>query len=84
MILGFNYKSNKWKKKRESILRRDKYICRECVRYGKACEATEVHHIKHVDEFPEYAFENDNLISLCKACHNKKHPEKGSKKHKYS
>ena len=35
-----------------------------------------VHHIKHLDEFPELAFKNDNLISLCEVCHAKEHPEK--------
>ena len=35
-----------------------------------------VHHIKHVDEFPELAYEDNNLVSLCQACHNKAHPEK--------
>ena len=40
-------------------------------------EATEVHHIKHLDEYPELAYDNDNLVSLCHACHNARHPEKG-------
>lgn len=39
-------------------------------------EASTVHHIKHVDERPELAFTDDNLISLCTGCHNKAHPEK--------
>ena len=37
--------------------------------------------IKHVDEYPELAFESSNLISLCAACHNKRHPEKGGKRY---
>lgn len=74
------HKSNRWKKKREQILRRDKYMCQDCKRYGKRVDATEVHHIKHVDEYPELAFDSRNLISLCAACHNKRHPEKGGRK----
>ncbi|MCQ2113333.1 MAG: HNH endonuclease [Bacteroidaceae bacterium] len=50
-----------------------------CRRYGKKREATTVHHIKHLDEFPELAFDDKNLISLCGKCHNKMHPEKGKK-----
>ena len=73
------YKSTRWKKKRRAILRRDKYICQECARYGRKVERREVHHIKFLEEFPELAFDNDNLISLCHACHNKKHPEKAKK-----
>lgn len=73
----FDYDSKKWKRKREWILKRDKYKCCECKRYGKNVEATTVHHIKHADEYPELAFVDTNLQSLCAACHNKKHPEKG-------
>lgn len=74
------HKSMRWKRKREQILRRDDYLCQDCKRYGKRVDATEVHHIKHVDEYPELAYQNDNLISLCAACHNKRHPEKGNRK----
>lgn len=70
------YSTAKWKQKRKAILHRDGYMCRECKRYGRMREATEVHHIKHYDEYPELAFDNNNLISLCHACHNKQHPEK--------
>lgn len=74
--MAFDYTSTRWKKKRAAILRRDGYQCRECRRYGKSREATEVHHIKHVDEWPELAYIDANLISLCHKCHNKMHPEK--------
>lgn len=70
------YRTQKWKNKRERILRRDGYLCRECKRYGKLVPATEVHHVKHADEYPELIWEDSNLVSLCKACHNAKHPEK--------
>lgn len=73
----FDYRSTRWKHKRLAILRRDGYKCQHCKRYGRAVEATEVHHIKHADEYPELVWENSNLISLCHACHNKQHPEKG-------
>ena len=71
------YKSRAWQRKREAILRRDKYICQNCKRYGRKTEATTVHHIKHLEDAPELALDNDNLVSLCAACHNKLHPEKG-------
>lgn len=75
--MEFDYTSKRWRKKRERILRRDGYKCRECRKYGRAREAVTVHHIKHVDEYPELAYVDDNLISLCNPCHNKMHPEKG-------
>lgn len=68
--------SARWKAKRASILRRDKYMCQECRRYGKAVEATVVHHIKPFEDYPELALVDSNLVSLCSACHNKKHPER--------
>lgn len=72
----FDYKSVAWRRKREAILRRDGYQCQMCKRYGRQRQATTVHHVKHVDEHPELAYTNENLISLCSACHNKAHPEK--------
>ena len=66
-----------WKDKRRYILARDKYLCKECAKYGRNTEATTVHHIKEIDEYPELKLKNDNLVSLCASCHNKQHPEKG-------
>lgn len=72
------YETQTWKKKRAAILRRDGYRCRDCARYGRVKQADTVHHIKPLEEFPELALDNKNLISLCRACHNKRHPEKAS------
>lgn len=77
----FNYKSKRWRRKREAILRRDGYKCQECKKYGRAREAVTVHHIKHADTHPELAYEDSNLVSLCNPCHNKMHPEKGGKRY---
>lgn len=74
------YETSKWKRKRQQILKRDGYRCVECARYGKIRGADEVHHIKHYDEFQELAFVDSNLVSLCKACHNAQHKEKGMHK----
>ena len=68
-----NYKSKRWKKKREAILRRDGYQCQISLRYGKHVEADTVHHIFPADKFPEYQWENWNLISLAGSVHNKMH-----------
>lgn len=72
---GF-YKSRKWLRKRAYILRLYGYRCRDCRKYGRITEATEVHHIKHADEYPELALVDSNLVPLCHACHNRRHPEK--------
>ena len=76
------YLNRKWKKKREHILLRDKYLCQYCLRYGRRRDATTVHHIKHANEYPELFFSDQNLVSLCPECHNKEHPEKGGARRK--
>lgn len=82
------YNSKEWKGKRIDILQRDLFECQDCRRrlreaqetgtklYGddtKIRRAVEVHHIKELKEYPEYALEEDNLISLCTQCHNIRH-----------
>jgi 5-methylcytosine-specific restriction endonuclease McrA len=71
------HRSARWRRKRAAILRRDKYLCVECKKYGRISEAVIVHHIKPVEEYPELGYISSNLESLCAACHNAKHPEKG-------
>lgn len=68
-----DYNKRRWKKLRESILRADGYIDRIEKRYGKNIEANTVHHIYPVREYPQYAFEPWNLISLNSKTHNRMH-----------
>lgn len=56
---------------------RDKYQCQLCKRYGRMTQAKIVHHKLELDEYPELAFDDNNLVAVCQACHNKLHPEKG-------
>ena len=67
------YKTAKWEAKRASILRRDAYQDQLKKRYGKLVQATIVHHIFPANEFPEYAWEDWNLISVSLATHNELH-----------
>lgn len=68
-----DYKSTRWRRLRERVLRRDKYLCRENARYGRRVEATTVHHIWPAELYPEYAWCEWNLISLSTAAHNAMH-----------
>lgn len=77
MISEDFYRSKRWKIKRAAVLRRDGYLCQMCLRYGRRRDAVTVHHIKHLEDDPTLALTDSNLISLCSACHNKMHPEKG-------
>jgi 5-methylcytosine-specific restriction protein A len=67
------YKTSKWKKKRENVLRRDEYLCRQCKRYGKNTQATTVHHVQQLETHPELRLDSNNLLSVCHICHNTFH-----------
>lgn len=62
-----------WTHKREVILRRDGYIDQVAKRYGRIEEADTVHHIFPREFYPEYEWENWNLISVSKKTHNELH-----------
>lgn len=67
------YETKVWKRKRERIMRRDKYLCQYSKRYGKLIPAQTVHHILPFDEYPEYGLADWNLIALSHEAHNKMH-----------
>lgn len=77
------YHTEAWKKARAAALERDMGMCCDCMdkfRAGhgrKPRRATMVHHLHPIDERPDLALSLANLRSLCDACHNKRHPEKG-------
>lgn len=71
--MSFDYTGSRWAALRESALRRDHYRCRECSRYGRRTDATHVHHVWPVEDFPEYRWSRWNLLSLCLGCHNAMH-----------
>jgi 5-methylcytosine-specific restriction endonuclease McrA len=55
-------------------------LCEECERQGKVTPATEVHHIKPIATHPELRLDWDNLMSICRDCHDKLEPgRQGSK-----
>jgi len=71
------YKKAAWQKCREAVLVRDNYLCQRCLKNGKLTPADVVHHIEHLQDNPDRAFDESNLESVCAACHNRLHPEKG-------
>jgi len=70
------YKSRKWRRTRELILKRDKYQCQEAKRFGQYEEATTVHHIYQLEEYPALAYKEWNLISVSCNRHDKLHDRK--------
>lgn len=67
------YKSKKWESVRDSVLRRDGYLCQSCKRYGRLKGAAHVHHANPFEIYPELALQKWNLVSLCRECHNRMH-----------
>ena len=70
------YKSWAWTKKRKQLLERDNYECQVCKEKGRFSLANTVHHIKHLTDRPDLGLTDDNLLSVCSACHNLLHPER--------
>ncbi|MGM0183475.1 hypothetical protein IGK74_002441 [Enterococcus sp. AZ150] len=71
------YASTKWKHLRKKCLERDNYECQWCRANGKLTtqydSILEIDHIKELEFYPELALDIDNLRTLCKDCHNKRH-----------
>lgn len=71
------YLTSEWRQKRIEILERDHYECVWCKAEGKLTTQydaiLEIDHIKELETHPELAWDNDNLQTLCRSCHNKKH-----------
>lgn len=65
------YDTARWHKKRRHILALDGYKDRVAAWYGKAVEATIVHHIYPADEYPQWRYCDWNLISVSFTTHNK-------------
>ena len=65
-----HYQQAKHKRWRERVLRRAKYLCERCRRYGKNETASHAHHLKSVEEYPELAYDVENGQALCGKCHN--------------
>lgn len=67
------YKTKSWLRKREVILKRDNYECRECRRYGRKTTADTVHHVTPLNVDDSLRLTSGNLLSLCSKCHNQMH-----------
>ena len=74
------YKSAERIKKRKEIIDRDNNECQHCKSKGFAVVGQnivlDVHHIVHLEDSWEQRLDGDNLITLCRPCHNLQHPEK--------
>lgn len=64
------FNSMRWKKLRKSIISRDGGHCQRCVyKYNViTSDNLQVHHIKPRVHYPEFRYDENNLITLCQSC----------------
>ena len=77
------YQSTAWAKARELALKRDNYLCVECLKEKRVRKADVVHHLVEVKDDFTKALELDNLSSICHMHHNKVHGSTKNKPHKF-
>lgn len=74
------YKSTAWQRCRALAIKRDSYLCQDCLRLGRITPAEEVHHIQPLTpeniRRPEVTLNLENLVSLCRECHKARHGER--------
>ena len=65
--------SQKYKKFRDEIFKRDNYTCQKCGRKRKVGDRVilNAHHKKSFADYPELRFVKSNVKTLCEECHNK-------------
>lgn len=76
------YRSAEWRSLRQQVLDRDMHLCQVCKAEGRYTLGDTVHHIDSIRDTGTgsyKAFSMDNLITVCRACHNRLHREKGMK-----
>ncbi|WP_035445856.1 HNH endonuclease [Atopobacter phocae] len=78
------YNSPTWRKLRAERIELDNFECQWCKAEGRVSRAgaynldgrkiiLEVDHIKELETHPECALDINNLRTLCRDCHNKRH-----------
>ena len=59
----------RWRNTRAQKLQMDP-LCEDCITiHDRSTQAVDVHHIKKIIDAPELRLAMDNLMSLCKPCH---------------
>ena len=79
------YNSRTWRNKRAEVIEQFNNECQICKEEGKVTVGTKeepliAHHVKELKLHPELGLTDENLLAVCKFCHeNKCHPDKFQK-----
>lgn len=58
-----------WQKQRLRVLKRDLYLCQDCLGKGLVTPATEVHHLVPRSQAGPKLAKDDECLSVCPECH---------------
>lgn len=72
------YSGHEWKSLVKRIYARDGYKCRRCGLPKSHKRKLHAHHIKLWSQYPELRFEDTNLVTLCKGCHDYVHSKQNT------
>ena len=74
------YGSKAWQVCRDVAIKRDRYLCQDCLKLGRITPAEEVHHIVELNAInvddESVSLNLDNLVSLCRRCHRARHGDR--------
>lgn len=71
------YAGAEWKRVARSVRARDGYRCVRCGAEKQGLRSLHLHHLKPWAGHPELRFDPDNIVTLCKACHDDAHRKGG-------
>lgn len=63
---------HRWRKLSEDYRIRNP-LCEDCDAQGRTTPAAEVHHIVPINQDPSKRLDVNNLVALCKQCHDLRH-----------
>ncbi|WP_300924848.1 HNH endonuclease [uncultured Clostridium sp.] len=69
------YNSLRWKKLRTRIVARANGLCEECIKKGKINYYDDVHHKIPIKDDITKAYDENNLVCLCRSCHIEAHKQ---------
>jgi 5-methylcytosine-specific restriction protein A len=67
------YRTQAWELARAEALARDNFLCQRCLESNILTRADTVHHVETIEDRPDLVLVLENLVSVCRTCHNTIH-----------